>query len=137
MSRFKPSTYLVNWSSALSIVPTKYAHHAPAYWPYTFIQLVGGKRWSLSLCLPKEPQRGRPIQSEPTFTLEQLIDAAAQESADYRIGEEERERPHMAGMSALITALTLGDRDFTDVQTEIYAEIDRRAVAKGAPYPLM
>lgn len=70
------------------------------------------------------------------FTREQLLDAAASETVSFRIGEPEVERAHLAGMSALIAQLTVGEGSFTDVQNETRAEIERRAIAQGAPYSL-
>lgn len=57
MSRIK--TYLVNSSDRLALVSLDDKRPFRAYWPLRLTQIVGGKRWSLSLVRyqTSEPQR--------------------------------------------------------------------------------
>lgn len=44
------SDYLPNTSGRLGLVHVDDAHPFRAYWPMRFTQIIGGKRWSLSVC---------------------------------------------------------------------------------------
>lgn len=48
-------TYLMNRSDNLALVSLNDTRPFRAYWPMTFVQLVGGRRWSLSICRYSTP----------------------------------------------------------------------------------
>lgn len=107
-------------------------HHPPFPSP---AEVPAPTRNSMAAFPQRLTARPRPTASA-SFTREQLLNAAAAETVFFRIGEPEIERAHLAGMSALIAQLTVGEGNFTDVQNEIRDEIERRAIAQGAPYAL-
>ena len=54
MARF--NTYGPNTSDRLALVSLDDRRPFRAYWPVRFTQIVGGKRWSLSLCFYRTPK---------------------------------------------------------------------------------
>lgn len=107
-------------------------HHPPFPNP---AEVPAPARSGMAAFVQRLTARPRPTASV-SFTREQLLNAAAAEAISFRIGEPEIERAHLAGMSALIAQLTVGEGGFTDVQNEIHDEIERRAIAQSAPYAL-
>lgn len=64
MSRLSP--YLPNTSDRLALVHVDDERPFRAYWPMRFTQIIGGKRWSLSIC--------RHLTDKPVLVAEDADD---------------------------------------------------------------
>jgi len=73
----KISTYLYNNSNKLALVALDDKRPFRAYWPLRFIQIVGAKRWSLSLCIFSTEKPLLVKGLEDTFILDPKNDKAA------------------------------------------------------------
>lgn len=63
------SHYGPNTSTALGIVALNDPQPFGAYWPMRFTQIIGGKRWSISLCVFRSEKPLRQSDVDPKTFL--------------------------------------------------------------------